>query len=81
MSQKKSFSINEKYRGVPAINTQRMSRKEWQEFRSSYKLLGGSELGTVIGLDEYKSPLALWREKIGYVKSEVKFYEKFNRIP
>lgn len=73
MRQMKSFSINEKYRGIPAINTSRMSRKEWQEFRSSYKLLGGSELGTVIGLDEYKSPLALWREKIGYVKSEVKY--------
>lgn len=63
----------EKYRGVDAINTSRMSRKEWQDFRNSYKLIGGSEIGTVIGLDEYKSPLALWREKIGLVKSQVKY--------
>lgn len=50
---------------VPAVNTGDMTRQEWQAFRSSYKLLGGSAIGTIMGLDEYKSPLQLWREYIG----------------
>lgn len=37
------------------------SHEEWLQIRSGY--IGGSDAGAVIGLDDYKSPYALWAEK------------------
>ena len=39
------------------------SREEWLEERK--KSLGGSDMGSVLGLNEYSSPYAVWAEKTG----------------
>ena len=41
-------------------------REEWLELRKGLGL-GGSEAAAALGLDEYKSPYALWSEKTGRV--------------
>lgn len=35
--------------------------EEWLAIRSKY--IGGSDAGTVVGLNPYNSPYALWAEK------------------
>lgn len=42
-------------------------RKDWLKIRS--KGLGGSDIGTVLGLNKYKSSYQLWLEKTGQVKA------------
>lgn len=58
---------------VPAIYTGNMTRMDWQKFRNSYDRIGGSEIGTIMGLNEYVPPIRLFREKIGWIKNEVKY--------
>lgn len=45
------------------IPTFGMGRQEWLSFRT--KGIGASEVGTVLGLDDYKSSLELYYQKIG----------------
>ena len=42
-------------------------RAEWLQIRGQY--IGGSDAAAVLGLDPYRSALALWAEKTGAVKS------------
>ncbi len=42
------------------------SHGEWLEIRSKY--IGGSDAGTVLGFDTYKSPYTLWAEKTGRIE-------------
>lgn len=42
------------------------THEEWLCIRSRY--IGGSDAGAVVGLDDYKSPYALYAEKVGAVK-------------
>lgn len=49
------------------IPTTGMTREEWLSYRSEG--LGASEVGTVLGLDDYKSSLELYYQKIGATPS------------
>ncbi len=42
-------------------STLEMSRQEWLEDRK--KGIGGSDVGTILGLNKWKSPYQLWLEK------------------
>jgi putative phage-type endonuclease len=50
---------------VTAIDTREMSREEWLAARRTG--LGGSDAAAVLGVDPYRTPLALYREKRGEV--------------
>ena len=47
-----------------------MSRKEWEQFRSSLNTLGGSDVGACIGLSKWKSNIELFYEKLNLYKKE-----------
>lgn len=48
---------------ITRIPTQNMRREQWVESRKSS--IGGSDAATVLGLNPYSSPYALWAEKTG----------------
>jgi putative phage-type endonuclease len=43
--------------------------EEWEQIRGSLPGIGGSDAGTVVGVNKYKSPYALWGEKTGIIPS------------
>lgn len=43
----------------------KMTIDEWRGFRSSLDKIGGSDVGTICGLNAYKDPLLFFYEKIG----------------
>ena len=45
-----------------------MSHEEWLCERR--KSLGGSDMGAVLGLNKYRSPYAVWAEKVGLIPGE-----------
>lgn len=45
-----------------------MSEREWRESRRNG--IGGSDAGTICGLNKYKSPVELWLEKRGEIQPE-----------
>ncbi len=45
------------------------SRQEWLSVRNGLEGIGGSEIGTVLGLDSYKSRIRLFYEKVGLVQA------------
>ena len=45
-----------------------MPEEEWLQWRD--KGLGGSDAGTVCGVNKYKSPYSLWAEKLGLVERQ-----------
>lgn len=49
-------------------STLEMSHQEWLEDRK--KGIGGSDVGTILGLNKWKSPYQLWLEKTGQVVLE-----------
>ena len=52
------------------VNATEITNEEWLEYRRQG--LGGSDASIVAGINEYKSPYALWAEKAGIVESEFK---------
>jgi len=50
------------------VHTEDINREQWLEYRNSG--LGGSDAGTIAGINPYKSAFALWAEKSGQVKDE-----------
>lgn len=48
---------------IQMIPTADMSREEWLEERRNS--LGGSDMGAVLGLNQYRSPYSVWAEKVG----------------
>jgi putative phage-type endonuclease len=48
--------------------TEQLTNEEWLEIRR--KGIGGSDAGTVLGKNPYKSPLTLWAEKRGELTNE-----------
>ena len=50
---------------VAIYDVSKMTVDEWRGFRSSLAKIGGSEVGTICGLNQYKDPLILFYEKIG----------------
>lgn len=53
---------------ISRIPIQDMSREEWVEERKNS--IGGSDAATVLGLNPYSSPYALWAEKTGALTPE-----------
>lgn len=51
------------------INTKDMSNKEWLAHRQTG--IGGSDVGVILGVNKWKSPIQLYFEKIGEVKDSV----------
>jgi len=55
---------------IKAVDTSKMSRKEWEQFRGTLTTLGGSDVGTCIGLNRWKSNIELFYEKLKLYKRE-----------
>ena len=53
---------------ITKVSTKDMTREEWLERRRL--TIGGSDAGTLLGLNTYSSPYALWAEKTGKVVPE-----------
>ena len=53
---------------IERISTKSLSRSEWQEERR--KSLGGSELGAILGLNQFESPFSVWARKVGKLPEE-----------
>ena len=49
-------------------NANKMTREEWLDFRRAY--IGGSDAAAVLGLNKYKSALAVWSEKKGLLTAQ-----------
>lgn len=49
-------------------NTKGMSEQEWLELRKNY--LGGSDASVILGVNKYKSAVALYLEKTGQIENE-----------
>ncbi len=54
-----------KFKVVPAWD---MPEEEWLAYRKNG--IGGSDAGTIIGVNKYNSPYALWAERVGVVERE-----------
>lgn len=52
---------------IKRISTSKLTRKQWLDLRNSLTGLGGSEIGTVVGLNQYNSSVNLFYQKIGYI--------------
>jgi len=55
---------------IKSVDTGKMSRKEWEDFRSSLSTLGGSDVGACVGLSRWKSNIELFYEKLRMYKKE-----------
>ena len=55
-------------KGLRGVNVTKMSMSEWVAFRTASFKIGGSDIGTVMGLNSYTDPMTLWFEKIGLKK-------------
>lgn len=55
-------------RQITKISTKEMSNEEWRASRKGS--IGGSDAATVLGLNPYSSPYALWAEKTGAMEPE-----------
>lgn len=51
-----------------AIDLSDQTYSDWQEYRSKSILIGGSEVGAILGINPYKDALSLWASKIGFVR-------------
>lgn len=47
------------------LNKSKMTEADWQEYRSKQEGIGGSEIATILGINQYKSKFELWLEKTG----------------
>ena len=61
-------SLFGKKSGLRGVNITKMSMSEWVAFRTASFKVGGSDVGTVMGLNSYTDPMTLWFEKIGLKK-------------
>ena len=53
------------YRNLTKISTLAMSHDEWLEYRR--KSIGGSDAASIIGLNPWCSPYAVWADKLGRI--------------
>lgn len=53
---------------ITLANTQTMTRTQWLNERK--KGIGGSDAGAILGVNQYKNPVALWLEKTGQAESD-----------
>ena len=54
---------------IERIKTTHMTRKEWLLERR--KSVGGSEVGAILGLNQWASPYSVWANKTGRVPDAV----------
>ncbi|ATH61365.1 hypothetical protein BJD96_07875 [Staphylococcus nepalensis] len=47
---------------LKSINTKKMSDEEWKQLRTHS--IGGSDCGTILGMNNYESPFTLWQKKL-----------------
>lgn len=47
---------------LKSINTKNMSDEEWKQLRTHS--IGGSDCGTILGMNNYESPFTLWQKKL-----------------
>lgn len=47
-----------------------ITHEEWQELRKEQKGFGGSDVGSLLGINKWKSPARLYLEKVGEVAAE-----------
>lgn len=52
------------------LDKRNMTAEDWQRYRETQKGIGGSDVATILGLNPYKTPFALWLEKTGQVKPQ-----------
>lgn len=57
------FKVNNKE--IPYYDVSKLSREEWVSFRSSMQMIGGSDVGSICGVNPYMDALTLFYEKIG----------------
>lgn len=50
---------------ITSIYTKNMTREDWLAERR--KSIGGSEIGAIMGLNKYQSPVSVWANKLGIV--------------
>lgn len=50
---------------IDFVDVSKMTKAEWESFRSSLGTIGGSDIGTICGVNKWKDPIMLWYEKIG----------------
>lgn len=55
-----------------AIDLNGMTPQEWDTYRKASIHIGGSDVGTVLGLNKYQDPIGLWLEKTGFKESGFK---------
>lgn len=53
-----SYQMNQ----LKYINTKNMSDEEWKQLRTHS--IGGSDCGTILGMNNYESPFTLWQKKL-----------------
>ena len=58
------------YKNLVYTKTAGMTHEEWETMRRSLRTIGGSDAPTILGLNEYSSPYALWCEKTGKIIPE-----------
>ena len=47
---------------LKSVNTKNMSDGEWKQLRTHS--IGGSDCGTILGMNKYESPFTLWQKKL-----------------
>jgi putative phage-type endonuclease len=52
------------------LNYAKWTADQWQQYRSTQKGIGGSDIATVLGVNKYKSARRLWAELTGAVQRE-----------
>lgn len=57
-------------KAFPSIDLHGFSSQEWDDYRSKSLHIGGSDIGTILGVNKYKDAITLFCEKTGFIKSE-----------
>lgn len=53
----------------PCIDLAGITPAEWDEYRKSSTRIGGSDVGTILGLNKYSDAITLFFEKTGFIQS------------
>ncbi|HQE50274.1 MAG TPA: YqaJ viral recombinase family protein, partial [Fervidobacterium sp.] len=48
---------------IKLVDTREITQEEWLQFRK--RGIGGSDISAILGLNPWKSPLALYYDKVG----------------
>lgn len=54
---------------IPYIDLAGMTPAEWDAYRKQSIRIGGSDIGTILGLNKYSDAITLWAEKCGLITS------------